>query len=111
MGVNAGIAPDMVMMLKEDSSKTGRSGCLMLLRSDCEKTRSAETDKILNNEISKEFGNNITMNGHQARMNKNILIQKLLEHFKGSTKQGDGTLGQQRVLRQCQRRIQDQLHI
>ncbi len=60
MGVNAGIAPDMVMMLKEDSSTNGRSGCLMLLRSDCEKTRSAETDKILNNEISKEFGNNIT---------------------------------------------------
>jgi Tfp pilus assembly protein PilE len=33
----------------------------------------AETVKLL------EFGNNITMNGHQARMNKNILIQKLLE--------------------------------
>ncbi len=43
----------------------------------------AEVVKLL------EFGNNITMNGHQARMNKNILIQKLLEHFKGSTQQGD----------------------
>ncbi len=45
----------------------------------------AEVVKLL------EFGNHlISKNAHEERFNKIILINKLLEHFKGSTKQGDG---------------------
>ena len=60
MGVNAGIVPDMVMMLKEDSSDIQRSGCLLLLRNDCEKTRSVETDELIIKAISPVFEERIT---------------------------------------------------
>lgn len=59
MGVKVGLAPDIVMSLKEDRSSDKRSGCMMLLRSDCEKTRSEEMDRQIGESAKKIFGNNI----------------------------------------------------
>lgn len=60
MGVSAGIAPDSVMSLKADDVTANRSGCLLLLRSDCEKTRTYDDDKKLLKALGSVFGDNIT---------------------------------------------------
>lgn len=60
MGVNAGVVPDMVMLLKENASHIERSGCLLLLRNDCEKTRSPETDEELTDHLRSVFGEKVT---------------------------------------------------
>jgi len=59
MGVSVGLAPDMVMSLKEDSDVKLRSGCLLMLRSDCEKTRTEEIDIQINEFVCNMFGDNI----------------------------------------------------
>lgn len=59
MGVNAAVVPDMVLRLKEDNSNPERSGCLLLLRNDCEKTRNAESDEAIIDTLRPDFGDNI----------------------------------------------------
>ena len=60
MGLSVGLAPDMVMSLKEDRTTVKRSGCILLLRSDCEKTRTDETDTYIRDFISAYFKDNAT---------------------------------------------------
>ncbi len=61
MGVNTGMAPDMALFLKADDTSGHRSGCITLLRSDCEKTRTYESDKKLFETLRSVFGDNITV--------------------------------------------------
>ncbi len=59
MGILCGLAPDMAMRLKFDDSLSNRSGCLVLLRKDCEKTISDYEINYISNVIKHYFGENI----------------------------------------------------
>ena len=50
------LMPDMVMSLSKCSDSKERSGCLICLRSDCEKTRTDEQETILRRQAAELFG-------------------------------------------------------
>lgn len=56
---NVKLVPDMVLSLNKSSEKYERHGCLLCLRSDCEKTRTDEQEQIIRKQASLLFGNNI----------------------------------------------------
>lgn len=59
IGVPSALVPDMVMLLKTDAPSGSRAGCVLLLRGDHERTRSYETDQIIDNAAHKLFGDNV----------------------------------------------------
>lgn len=61
MGISAGLVPDIVMSLKEDDQVKERSGCLLLLRNDCEKIRTPETDNKIIELLEPVFGSNVAL--------------------------------------------------
>lgn len=53
------LMPDMVMSLKEDDRKNERSGCLLCLRGDCEKTRTDAQEQIIREQAHALFGDHV----------------------------------------------------
>ena len=56
---NVHLMPDMVMSLHPQLSQTERHGCLLCLRSDCEKTRTDEQETILRHQLRMLFGDDV----------------------------------------------------
>lgn len=55
---NVKLMPDMVMSLNECKQVENRKGCLLCLRSDCEKTMTDQEQTIILEQVKKIFGNN-----------------------------------------------------
>lgn len=53
------LVPDMVLSLNECRSATRRNGCLLCLRSDRERTRDNQTDRIILDQTGQLFGGNV----------------------------------------------------
>lgn len=53
------LSPDMVLSLKKDDHPIERKGCLLCLRSDCEKTRTKDQEKIIRQQVAELFGTNV----------------------------------------------------
>lgn len=53
---NVKLIPDMVLSLGKQGEKRERKGCLLCLRSDCEKTRTAEQEQIIRSQAAELFG-------------------------------------------------------
>lgn len=56
---NVGIAPDMVMYLNQCREGVSRSGCILCLRKDKERTRSAQVDDQIDEQVKRLFGTNV----------------------------------------------------
>ena len=56
---NVSLAPDMVLSLNQTQPCANRSGCILCLRADKEKTRSEEDDSIILQQMIQLFGSNI----------------------------------------------------
>jgi len=56
---DAHLVPDMVLSLKKDEYSFKRSGCLLCLRGDCEKTRTQTQDEIIRQQAKSLFGNHV----------------------------------------------------
>ena len=56
---NVKLIPDMVLSLNECRSDTIRSGCLLCLRSDIERTRTEEEDLCIEQQARQVFGDNV----------------------------------------------------
>lgn len=54
------LVPDMVLSLEQCGRKQERHGCLLCLRSDCEKTRTVEQDRVLRQQAERIFGDAVT---------------------------------------------------
>lgn len=57
---NVKLIPDMVLSLEQQGTKRKREGCLLCLRSDCEKTRSEEEDQIIRYQAAVLFETNVS---------------------------------------------------
>lgn len=55
---NVKLVPDMVLSLNQCNHNIKRNGCLLCLRSDREKTRTDDQDKVIFQQATKLFGNN-----------------------------------------------------
>lgn len=55
---NVKLSPDMVLSLNECNDESNRSGCLLCLRNDCEKTMTIEQQHTIEKEAQKLFGSN-----------------------------------------------------
>lgn len=53
------LMPDMVMSLKRDDRQFVRSGCLLCLRSDCEKTRTDAQEQLIREQARAIFADNV----------------------------------------------------
>lgn len=53
------LIPDMVLSLKKDSYNLERKGCLLCLRSDCEKTRTQEQEDVIRKQAKLLFGDQV----------------------------------------------------
>lgn len=53
------LAPDMVLSMKLPKTEEERKGCILCLRSDCERTRPAELDRSLQEEAAVLFHGNV----------------------------------------------------
>ena len=53
------LIPDMVLSLKKDSYNLERKGCLLCLRSDCEKTRTQEQEEVIRKQAKLLFGDQV----------------------------------------------------
>lgn len=53
------LAPDMVLRMNKCKNGIERKGCILCLRSDCEKTISEEIEETINKQTKKIFGDNI----------------------------------------------------
>lgn len=54
------LVPDMVLSLKKDGYGLERKGCLLCLRSDCEKTRTLEQEDVIRQQAQLLFGDQVT---------------------------------------------------
>ncbi len=54
---NVKLIPDMVLSLSQCGTTLERCGCLLCLRSDCEKTRTEEQEQVLRQQAAQLFGN------------------------------------------------------
>lgn len=54
------LMPDMVLFLKPNVTSNSRHGCLLCLRSDCEKTRTQEQEAEIHQQVAHLFGDNVT---------------------------------------------------
>lgn len=57
---NVKLVPDMVLSLDGIKGETSRSGCILSLRRDCEKTRTNDDEMRLCSVVSSLFGDNVT---------------------------------------------------
>ncbi len=55
------LVPDMVLSLNQCRRNTKRRGCLLCLRSDCERTRTESQDEIVHQQANELFENDITI--------------------------------------------------
>ena len=53
------LVPDMVLSLKKDGYNLERKGCLLCLRSDCEKTRTQEQEEVIRQQVKQLFGDQV----------------------------------------------------
>lgn len=53
------LMPDMVMSLKRDDRQLVRSGCILCLRNDCEKTRTDAQEQLIREQARAIFGDNV----------------------------------------------------
>lgn len=53
------LMPDMVLSLKPEITSDSRRGCLLCLRSDCEKTRTQEQEAEIRRQVADLFGDNV----------------------------------------------------
>lgn len=54
------LMPDMVLSLSPEMTSNSRCGCLLCLRSDCEKTRTQEQESEIRQQVASLFGDNVT---------------------------------------------------
>jgi len=56
---NVSLVPDMVLRMNKCKQGVKRSGCLLCLRNDLEKTRTEEQEQLVRTQISKVYGTNV----------------------------------------------------
>ena len=85
------IAPDMVMSIDKSGSNTVRSGCMLCLRKDHERTRTLEDEQHLRKIVTKLFGDNvresdmIVYSSHPIEVENRIEeLEKKFNEFKAS---------------------------
>lgn len=87
---NVKLVPDMVLSLDETSERQQRNGCLLCLRSDCEKTRTDEEEKEIFHQATTLFGEDVRYT--DMRVNHRIPIEsretelsQKFEEFRGAS--------------------------
>lgn len=66
------LVPDMVLSMKKDDLRLEREGCLLCLRSDCEKTRTQEQDVMIHHQAELLFGDHVTATDMNAKSGVSI---------------------------------------
>ena len=86
---NVMLVPDMVLFLDESAEQKQRKGCLLCLRSDCERTRTQEQEQQLVAQARSLFGENVAytdMNTVYKFLpdNRNTELYRKFEEFKSA---------------------------
>ncbi len=84
---NVALCPDIVLSLKKDDNQGPRNGCLLCLRSDCEKTRTEDQESQLLQQVQSLFGSNYRYTDMYATEpisvdNRADIVDKKLNEFK-----------------------------
>lgn len=80
------LMPDMVMSLRKDNRRMQRTGCLLCLRSDCEKTRSEEQEAIIRRQVESIFGKKVqdtdmVEGDHISLSERSMALEKKFDEF------------------------------
>lgn len=80
------LVPDMVMSLRKDNRRMQRTGCLLCLRSDCEKTCSEEQEAIIRRQAESIFGKNVqdtdmVEGNHISLAERSMALEKKFDEF------------------------------
>lgn len=80
------LVPDMVLTLREDGRGLMRKGCLLCLRSDCEKIRTEDQEAVLRSQAKSLFGENVrdtdmVEGNHIAPSEREVALERKFNEF------------------------------
>lgn len=80
------LIPDMVLSLKKDNHSLERKGCLLCLRSDCEKTRTDEQEQMIRQKTAELFDSAVTdtdmvVPGSVSKEQRDTVLQAKFDEF------------------------------
>lgn len=86
---NVKLVPDMVLRRDECVADTNRSGCLICLRNDLEKTVSSEESAVISEQLRQLFGDRVAVTDTHAKQNvpieqREAALEKKFDEFRGA---------------------------